>query len=232
MAALVREPRRPGPRHAPESGVTRPGTPEGHTATKARGHQETQRIRFRAQVDKRVAPRAPTPPAPGERRARSRSPIRFRPPPGKGIPEPVAALATMREPALIGNLQRKALTAFEEAEAPDGPVGLRPRRARAPRPTPRHVAGRTSVTGSLALNGLEDIRNRYRLPDISFGSLLLRGNWRGAGREHRRPERRHAPERCVTRAANQSRGTTATKARSHEETPTHCSPCLRALRLA
>ena len=78
----------------------------------------------------------------------------------------------MLELALIENLQRKDLTAFEEAEALHG-------LAAACGYTHEDLArrlgkSRTSVTESLALNGIpEDIRNLCRLADISSKSLLL-----------------------------------------------------------
>src|ERR1700675_3116593 len=76
------------------------------------------------------------------------------------------------ELALIENLQRKDLTAFEEAEALHG---LADRCGYTHEDLARRLGkSRTSVTESLALNGMpEEVRNLCRLADISAKSLLL-----------------------------------------------------------
>src|SRR5258707_9184421 len=76
------------------------------------------------------------------------------------------------ELALIENLQRKDLTPFEEAEALEG---LSERCGYTHEDLARHLGkSRTSVTESLALNGMpEQVRNLCRLADISAKSLLL-----------------------------------------------------------
>src|SRR2546429_4687053 len=78
----------------------------------------------------------------------------------------------MLELALIENLQRKDLTPFEEAEALHG---LAASCGYTHEDLARRLGkSRTSVTESLALNGIpEDIRNLCRLADISSKSLLL-----------------------------------------------------------
>ncbi len=78
----------------------------------------------------------------------------------------------MLELALIENLQRKDLTAFEEAEALHG---LAERCGYTHEDLARKLGkSRTSVTESLTLNGMpEDVRNLCRLADISSKSLLL-----------------------------------------------------------
>src|SRR5947209_18050433 len=78
----------------------------------------------------------------------------------------------MLEVALIENLQRKDLTPFEEAEALHG---LAASCGYTHEDLARRLGkSRTSVTESLALNGIpEDIRNLCRLADISSKSLLL-----------------------------------------------------------
>ena len=78
----------------------------------------------------------------------------------------------MLELALIENLQRKDLTAFEEAEALQG---LADRCAYTHEDLARRLGkSRTSVTESLALTNMpEDIRRLCRLADISSKSLLL-----------------------------------------------------------
>lgn len=78
----------------------------------------------------------------------------------------------MLELALIENLQRKDLTAFEEAEAMHG---LATSCGYTHEDLARRLGkSRTSVTESLALNGIpEDIRNLCRLADIASKSLLL-----------------------------------------------------------
>ena len=76
------------------------------------------------------------------------------------------------EVALVENIQRKDLTAFEEAEALFSLAG---------RSSYTHEAlarklgkSRTSITESLALNAMpEDVKNLCRLADISSKSLLL-----------------------------------------------------------
>jgi ParB family chromosome partitioning protein len=80
--------------------------------------------------------------------------------------------AEMLELALIENLQRKDLTPFEEAEALQG---LAERCGYTHEDLARRLGkSRTSVTESLALNGMpEDVRNLCRLADISSKSLLL-----------------------------------------------------------
>ena len=76
------------------------------------------------------------------------------------------------ELALIENLQRKDLTAFEEAEALHG---LADRCGYTHEDLARRLGkSRTSVTESLALMGMpEEVRNLCRLADISSKSLLL-----------------------------------------------------------
>src|SRR5581483_8579722 len=76
------------------------------------------------------------------------------------------------ELALIENLQRKDLTPFEEAEALHG---LADRCGYTHEDLARRLGkSRTSVTESLALNGIpEEVRNLCRLADISSKSLLL-----------------------------------------------------------
>ena len=78
----------------------------------------------------------------------------------------------MLELALIENLQRKDLTPFEEAEALHG---LAERCGYTHEDLARRLGkSRTSVTESLALNGMpEEVRNLCRLADISSKSLLL-----------------------------------------------------------
>ncbi|MEQ1869921.1 MAG: ParB/RepB/Spo0J family partition protein [Vicinamibacterales bacterium] len=76
------------------------------------------------------------------------------------------------ELALIENLQRKDLTAFEEAEAMHG---LAESCGYTHEDLARRLGkSRTSITESLALNGMpDDVRNLCRLADISSKSLLL-----------------------------------------------------------
>jgi ParB family chromosome partitioning protein len=76
------------------------------------------------------------------------------------------------ELALIENLQRKDLTAFEEAEALQG---LADRCGYTHEDLARRLGkSRTSVTESLALAAMpEDIRHLCRLADISSKSVLL-----------------------------------------------------------
>jgi ParB family chromosome partitioning protein len=76
------------------------------------------------------------------------------------------------EIALIENLQRKDLTAFEEAEAMQA---LGDRCGYTHEDLARRLGkSRTSVTESLALNGMpDDVRKLCRLADISSKSLLL-----------------------------------------------------------
>src|SRR4051812_17318100 len=76
------------------------------------------------------------------------------------------------ELALIENLQRKDLTAFEEAEALQG---LAERCGYTHEDLARRLGkSRTSVTESLTLMGIPDeVRNLCRLADISSKSLLL-----------------------------------------------------------
>src|SRR5207253_4622087 len=76
------------------------------------------------------------------------------------------------ELALIENLQRKDLTAFEEAEAMHG---LAEQCGYTHEDLARRLGkSRTSVTESLALNGIpNEVRNLCRLADISSKSLLL-----------------------------------------------------------
>jgi ParB family transcriptional regulator, chromosome partitioning protein len=78
----------------------------------------------------------------------------------------------MLELALIENLQRKDLTAFEEAEALQG---LADRCGYTHEDLARRLGkSRTSVTESLSLTNMpEDIRRLCRLADISSKSLLL-----------------------------------------------------------
>jgi len=78
----------------------------------------------------------------------------------------------MLELALIENLQRKDLTAFEEAE---GLQGLAERCGYTHEDLARRLGkSRTSVTESLALTGMPDeVRHLCRLADISSKSVLL-----------------------------------------------------------
>ena len=78
----------------------------------------------------------------------------------------------MLELALIENLQRKDLTAFEEAEALQG---LAESCGYTHEDLARRIGkSRSSVTESLALTGMpEDVRHLCRLADISSKSLLL-----------------------------------------------------------
>src|SRR5437016_2431532 len=78
----------------------------------------------------------------------------------------------MLELALIENLQRKDLTAFEEAEALQG---LAERCGYTHEDLARRLGkSRSSVTESLALTGMPDeVRTLCRLADISSKSLLL-----------------------------------------------------------
>src|SRR5216110_2822025 len=78
----------------------------------------------------------------------------------------------MLELALIENLQRKDLTPFEESEALQG---LAERCGYTHEDLARRIGkSRTSVTESLALNGMpEELRSLCRLADISSKSLLL-----------------------------------------------------------
>jgi ParB family chromosome partitioning protein len=78
----------------------------------------------------------------------------------------------MLELALIENLQRKDLTPFEESAALHG---LAERCGYTHEDLARRLGkSRTSVTESLALNGMPDeVRNLCRLADISAKSLLL-----------------------------------------------------------
>ena len=80
--------------------------------------------------------------------------------------------AEMLELALIENLQRKDLTPFEESAALHG---LAEQCGYTPEDLARRLGkSRTSITESLALNGMpEDVRNLCRLADISAKSLLL-----------------------------------------------------------
>jgi len=80
--------------------------------------------------------------------------------------------AEMLELALIENLQRKDLTAFEEAEALQS---LAERCSYTHEDLARRLGkSRTSITESLALTGMpEDVRRLCRLADISSKSLLL-----------------------------------------------------------
>jgi len=80
--------------------------------------------------------------------------------------------AEMLELALIENLQRKDLTAFEEAEALHG---LAEQCGYTHEDLARRLGkSRTSITESLALNSMpEEVRNLCRLADISSKSLLL-----------------------------------------------------------
>ena len=74
--------------------------------------------------------------------------------------------------ALVENIQRKDLTAFEEAEAL---YSLASRSAYTHEALARKLGkSRTSITESLALNAMpEDVKNLCRLADISSKSLLL-----------------------------------------------------------
>jgi ParB family chromosome partitioning protein len=76
------------------------------------------------------------------------------------------------EIALVENLQRKDLTAFEEAEALQG---LAERCRYTHEDMARRLGkSRTSVTESLSLNGMPDeVKNLCRLADIHSKSLLL-----------------------------------------------------------
>jgi ParB family chromosome partitioning protein len=78
----------------------------------------------------------------------------------------------MLELALIENLQRKDLTPFEESEALQG---LAERCGYTHEDLARRLGkSRSSVTESLALNGIPDeVRNLCRLADITTKSLLL-----------------------------------------------------------
>ena len=78
----------------------------------------------------------------------------------------------MLELALIENLQRKDLTPFEESEALQG---LAESCGYTHEDLARRLGkSRTSVTESLALNGMpQEVRNLCRLADISSKSLLL-----------------------------------------------------------
>ena len=80
--------------------------------------------------------------------------------------------AEMLELALIENLQRKDLTAFEESEALHG---LAESCGYTHEDLARKLGkSRTAVTESLALNAIpEEVRNLCRLADISSKSLLL-----------------------------------------------------------
>ena len=80
--------------------------------------------------------------------------------------------AEMLELALIENLQRKDLTPFEESEALQS---LAERCGYTHEDLARRLGkSRSSVTESLALNGMPDeVRNLCRLADISSKSLLL-----------------------------------------------------------
>jgi ParB family chromosome partitioning protein len=76
------------------------------------------------------------------------------------------------EVALVENIQRKDLTAFEEAEALHS---LSSRSAYTHEALARKLGkSRTSITESLALNAMpEDVKNLCRLADITSKSLLL-----------------------------------------------------------
>jgi ParB family chromosome partitioning protein len=76
------------------------------------------------------------------------------------------------EVALVENIQRKDLTAFEEAEALHS---LASRSSYTHEALARKLGkSRTSITESLALNAIpEDVKNLCRLADISSKSLLL-----------------------------------------------------------
>jgi ParB family chromosome partitioning protein len=80
--------------------------------------------------------------------------------------------AEVIELALVENIQRKDLTAFEEAEALHQ---LAHKSAYTHEALARKLGkSRTSITESLALNGMpEEIKNLCRLADISSKSLLL-----------------------------------------------------------
>ena len=80
--------------------------------------------------------------------------------------------AEVLELALIENLQRKDLTAFEESEALHG---LADKCGYTHEDLARRLGkSRTSITESLSLNGMpEEVRNLCRLADISSKSLLL-----------------------------------------------------------
>src|SRR2546423_355271 len=76
------------------------------------------------------------------------------------------------EVALVENIQRKDLTAFEEAEALHS---LSTRSAYTHEALARKLGkSRTSITESLALNAMSDeVKNLCRLADITSKSLLL-----------------------------------------------------------
>src|SRR6185295_11814523 len=76
------------------------------------------------------------------------------------------------EVALVDNIQRKDLTAFEEAEALHS---LANRSSYTHEALARKLGkSRTSITESLALNAMpEDVKNLCRLADITSKSLLL-----------------------------------------------------------
>jgi ParB family chromosome partitioning protein len=76
------------------------------------------------------------------------------------------------EVALVENIQRKDLTAFEEAEAMHS---LASRSSYTHEALARKLGkSRTSITESLALNAMpDDVKNLCRLADISSKSLLL-----------------------------------------------------------
>src|ERR1700726_3992298 len=76
------------------------------------------------------------------------------------------------EVALVENIQRKDLTAFEEAEALHG---LADRCGYTHEDLARRLGkSRTSITESLALNAMpEEVKNLCRLADITSKSLLL-----------------------------------------------------------
>jgi len=80
--------------------------------------------------------------------------------------------AEVLELALIENLQRKDLTAFEESEALHG---LADKCGYTHEDLARRLGkSRTSITESLTLNGMpSEVRNLCRLADISSKSLLL-----------------------------------------------------------
>ncbi|MBI4887162.1 MAG: ParB/RepB/Spo0J family partition protein [Acidobacteria bacterium] len=88
------------------------------------------------------------------------------------VVERAASDAEVLELALIENLQRKDLTAFEEAEA----MQQLAERCRYTHEDMARKLGksRTSITESLALNNMpEEVRNLCRLADISSRSTLL-----------------------------------------------------------
>jgi ParB family transcriptional regulator, chromosome partitioning protein len=80
--------------------------------------------------------------------------------------------AEIIEVALVENLQRKDLTAFEEAEALQA---LQQRCSYTHEDLARKLGkSRTAITESLALNGMpEEVKNLCRLADIHSKSLLL-----------------------------------------------------------